>query len=127
MGRAQLLREALARVNGVRPLRRGGKPVLIPVAHVYYRMVGGARKGVVGETDHSKRTIWIAASSVSNWCQTFWHEFWHGALHQLGYISDGEDEAKVEAFAHVMMRLVTDRHGRKLLRQMLDGLPELKD
>jgi len=107
--------------------RRRKRRVVVPVGHSYYELVPQAPGlgGNLGVTEMGKRKVIRVSDQLNdphNWALTFWHEYWHAALFELGYHTNDE-EAKVEGFAHLMMTLLTDPHGRALLIDMLKALP----
>ena len=109
--------------------KRARLGTLVPVLHTHYKLepqydFGDDTCGLC--TSGAVRHIRISATQQDPfpWSATFWHEFFHAAFFELGFMQDVDSEAKVEGLAHAMMTLLTERHGRYLLKDMLKHLPE---
>ncbi len=107
-------------------------PPKVPVLHVYYKLDGKHRfaDDTCGQTTVIGRNKQIAVSRTQDepavWCATFWHEWFHAAFNELGFVEDWASEAKVEGLAHAVMSMFRDKHGRQLLKLMLRGIPEMR-
>lgn len=105
---------------------------VVPVCHVYYKLFSNVdyKDDTAGMTHIDSKGKRIEISKTQDepavWSCTFWHEFFHAAFNELGYARDMDNEAKVEGLAHAMMAMVTDPHGRHLLKSMLKHVPEKK-
>ncbi len=114
-----------------KPRRRAkGFPSKVPVLHVYYDLDPRAdldSEDAAGmmSTGPSGKSIKISKcqNEPAMWAGSFWHEWSHAVLHELGYAEDSVNEGKVEGLARAITELFADHHGRELLQMLLRHVP----
>lgn len=105
-------------------MKRKKKHVRVPVAYTTYRLKSQRKMKPLELTEYGKKRISVSVElqDYGQWSNTFWHEWFHAAFHELGYDRLADNEPLVEALAQSLMRFFGDAQGRLLLQGMLKDI-----